>query len=109
METRQEITINDFNGKPRVIKRVSWEEAERLGLKRLGSGFGFCLEYCAWLGSKYQKNFFEKADYFVILKEFVNENYKMKKFGNCLNEMTGMTVAFFQDINKRKEEKNDKL
>lgn len=95
METRQEITIRNSKGEEKVVKRVTLKQAEDMRLKPVGSGAGICVEYCAWLGSKYEKNFFERADYFAIIKEVINEGYKMKEYGNCLNEIANITVAFY--------------
>jgi len=101
METRKEIIIKNPKGEQKVVKRTTLEEANKIGLKKFGSGFGYSLEYCVYLGFRYQENFFEKADYFVIINEVINKNADLKKT-KCLNDLCGMMVAFFH--NPPKEE-----
>ena len=99
METRQEITIKNSKGEQKLVKRISLEEARKLGLKSIGSGAVFNLEYCVYLCFKYKKNFFEEADYFAVIQEIMNENADLNRI-KCLNQVGGMTVSFFHDDNK---------
>lgn len=101
MENRQEFIIKNQEGEEKIVKRTTLREAKKLGLKSIGSGFGYCLEYCAYMGTKFEKNFFEKADYFVIIKEIINTNADLNKI-NSPNEVCGMIVGFFRDSKKLK-------
>ncbi len=47
------------------IRKVTLEDVKKHKYKMLGSSFGICVQYCAWMGTKYCEGFLKKVKYYV--------------------------------------------
>lgn len=83
----------------RNMKQVSISEAETLGLKQIGSGGGFDVEYCIYMGIKYCKDFIKRAKYYTIISSVQNIGEDAK---DMPNEGSFVSVKFYNDVENEK-------
>lgn len=83
-----------FIDKIAILKKINEGEARRKGLEELGEAFGLNVGFCAWIGSRYSKDFKNKVKYYQIIKK------DLRKFGT--KDIGGIRVKFYAEGIKEK-------
>jgi len=84
-----------FIDKKVILKNINEKDAKRKGLEELGEAFGLNVGFCAWIGSRYSKDFKNKVKYYQIIKNDI-QKFGTKKING------GVRVKFYAEGGKDK-------